>query len=215
MTRLVKSGLKPGWKPSDLNWWITQRNRNAALVADNMYLAAQGTGLNWLSIVLVGVVRTHYFKNIGMDAFGTGETDPNYEVQADLAPGHWIHRESVEEVLGGHPDLLYAYDSLYAQAARFLDGMAERRQGDVKPLPVPQSPRPTPPPTPKPAPPKPKPTPTPVPEDRPLPQQPGLDWRSVVIPVISAIVGLVAGAIGPWGGLLKVIWGVIQTIIGG
>jgi len=214
VTRIVHEGQNPKWKPSDFNWWLTQRYRHAPLIADNLYLAAQGTSVNWLVLAVLGSVKTHYFKMEKIDAFCIGEAGPDYELQADLAPAHWDHRTSIEEVLK-EPELLYAYDTVYTAASRFLDGMAERREGSrVEPLPVP-------PPPPKPLPPKPaKPqepvTPPTIPvPDNSTPETKAPGWSGVVLPVISAIIGLVAGAIGPWGALLKAVWAVIKSLIGG
>ncbi len=211
MTRLVHFQDKKDWKPSDLNWWLTQRYRHCPLIADNLYLSAQGTKINWVSIAVLGAVKTQYFKLQNMDAFSIGEASMDYEKQADLAPAHWDHRVSVDEVLSTEAER-YAYDAIYAAAAKFLEGMAERRRGDAQPLPTPPVPVPKPP-APVPAP-VPVPVPTPTPE--PSPEAPGKgDWLKVAIPIISAIVIVFADLLGPWGGVLKMVWGVIKTIIGG
>ena len=213
MTRLVHFQEKKSWKPSDLNWWLTQRHRHCPLIADNLYLSAQGTQINWVALAVLGAVKTQYFKLQNIDAFCIGDYSPDYEVQADLAPAHWDHRVSVDEVLSSNEER-FAYDAIYAAAAKFLDGMAERRRGDPEPLPRPPAPAPKPPaPAPKPPAPAPKP-PAPAPEPEPPPPV-KRDWLSVAIPVISAIVIVLADLLGPWGGVLKMVWGVIKTIIGG
>lgn len=214
MTRLVHEGLNPSWKPSDFNFWLTQRFSKAPLVADNLYLSCQGTDINWLVLAVVGCVKTHYFKMQNGDAFATGSTDPDYEKQADIASQHWLHRTSIREVLG-EPELLYAYDTVYAAASRFLDGMAARRDGThVEPLPKPPTNDPA-----RPVPPRSEPPKTPTPEDKetvkPAPETPSTGWGQVVIPIISAIIGIVAGAIGPWGALLKAVWSAIKSLLGG
>jgi hypothetical protein len=184
------------------------------LVADNLYLAAQGTNLNWLCVAVLGAVKTHYFKMRNADAFDIGITDQDYERQADMAPAHWDLRISVEETLR-EPELLYAYDTVYIAASRFLDGMAERRDGSrVDPLPTPPKPTPLPP-KPVPVPDREPPPPTPVKDNPATPEAPRPGWAGVAIPIISAIIGLLAGAIGPWGALLKAVWAVIKTLIGG
>jgi len=199
MTRLVHFQEKKSWKPSDLNWWLTQRHRHCPLIADNLYLSAQGTQINWVALAVLGAVKTQYFKLQNIDAFCIGDYSPDYEVQADLAPAHWDHRVSVDEVLSSNEER-FAYDAIYAAAAKFLDGMAERRRGDPEPLPRPPAPAPKP--------------PAPAPEPEPPPPV-KRDWLSVAIPVISAIVIVLADLLGPWGGVLKMVWGVIKTIIGG
>lgn len=218
MTRNVHEGLNKDWKPTDLNWWMSRRHRFAPNLADNLALSCEGTDLNWLAIAVVGMIRTTYFKKQGVDAFGIGEHGLEYEAQADLAPLHWDKRESVESTLSSRK-LLFAYDTIYAKAAAFLDDMAAQRSGEVvggvtapgSSATETQQPRP--------------PMETEPVAESPVDQGAGEQeppssgkkswWLKLLIPLISGIVGMIAGALGPWGKLLEVVWGAIKQVIGG
>jgi len=209
----VKPAANPAWKSSDANWWLTRQFAKAPFVATNLYMACKGSDVNWVALLALGMVRTKYFSEEGIDAFCIGEAGISYEDQADHAPQHYVDMEFLDDAIPPH--LTYAYEQVYARIVRFLDDMRRRRvEPSPLPAPPPATPKPDPtPPRPEPAP-QPGTPPTPVEEPNPPPSDKPFDWKALIVPMITAVIGLIAGSLGPWGSVLKAIWSAIVAIIG-
>lgn len=112
MERLTHGNPHEVIRPSDLNFWLAQYNRNHPNLADDCQELCAALKVNWVNLFIFAVSRSRWFSETNQDLFKTGCSDPDIRVQIREAATVWNSVNDMGELKNLTPEELAKFDKI-------------------------------------------------------------------------------------------------------